>query len=199
MQSINHNHNISTYRVEMVKLLLSDIKSNIKQKLLNIYFALQNANKSKIKLRESILNIQLISVSDTNDLDILKSNSLLQINKALHIFKIHMNNTLRLTNEIDSTIICKESWNKCFSNYSEHLADKLYTIEEMTGFGKNYTVILNLVTQNGEDVINTSIDKKSDIKTLKNKVVIFYIMIINAMEVIANELVKTETFLYDNS
>ena len=54
MQSI---HNISIPRIQMVKLLLCDLKSNINRKILLVYNFLQDANKSKIELKNSIINI----------------------------------------------------------------------------------------------------------------------------------------------
>jgi len=196
MESINGN--ISTHRLEMIKLLLSDIKYNVNQKLIHVYFQLQNANKSKTELKESILNIKLISLTNIDDLNTLKSNTVLQITNALYAFRVHINNTLQLTNAIDSVITSKQSWNNCFSNYSNYLTDKIYNIEELIDFKKNHTMIIGMITKSGEDAIITVSDKTSKIKVLKKKVIIFYVMIINSIEVITNELVKTERFLFEN-
>lgn len=195
---MENNKNISVPRIQMIKLLLSELKSNIDRKLIQIYNLLQIVNKSKIELKKSILKIKLISLNDIDKLNILKGDSIIKITETLDIFKIHVHNTLQLVRSINSIIVSKQYWNNCFSNYCEYLTDSFYKIEEITDFEQINKMILNLVIQNGEDAINIASDNESDIKTFKNKIVVFYIMIINTMEVIINEIGKMETFLYAN-
>ncbi len=195
---MENNKNISIPRIQMIKLLLSELKSIIDRKLTHIYNLLQDAYKSKIELKNSILKIKLISLYDINNLDIIKSETIIQITETLNVFKIHVHNIIQLVRVIDSVIISKKNWNNCFSNYSEYLSGSFYNIEEMTYFEQINKMILNLVIQNGQDAILTASDNTSDIKIFKNKIVVFYIMILNTMEVLINEIGKMEIFLYEN-
>ena len=43
-----NNQDISTPRLQMVRLLLSDLKDNVNKKLIQVFNVLQDANKSKI-------------------------------------------------------------------------------------------------------------------------------------------------------
>jgi len=140
-----NNKNISVPRIQMIKLLLSELKSNIDRKLILIYNLLEIVIKSKIELKNSILKIKLISLYDIDNLNILKSDSIIQIKETLHIFKIHVHNTFQLVRSINSIIISKQYWNNCFSNYCEYLTGSFYNIEEITDFEQINKMILNLV------------------------------------------------------
>ena len=76
---------------------------------------------------------------------------------------------------------------------------QVYYIILIRTLRSNKLPIHDLVIENGEYAINVASNKKSDIKTLKTNVTIFYVMITNAIEVIANELCRMETFFNENS
>jgi hypothetical protein len=193
--------NISKSRLLMVKSILSDIKNDINKKLSQVYKVLQCARKSKIELKNSILKIKLISLSGTENIDhvdTLKRESRAQITEALHIFKIHTNNSIDIAKEINSVIKSKQSWNHCLNNYRDYITDDYYNIEDITNFEMIITMIFGCVIQSGEDALASASFRTSDARTFKTKVTVFYVMITNVMGIIINELAETELFLYKN-